>query len=227
MALIYALLMFIGMPNTSKAADLFNNTNRAQVNNCQQPVVNCSPRFLLSAPATIDEIQTYHRAGAAPAGKSIGLRDASGSMVAGPFPVTTQPASPGFENWIASVGGQQLPAGTYTVIDSQADMWSQNARSCDGPGVVGAACNKGFAIVRGGNPPVPPPGADASITDCSATCTVPPATTSPPAFACSAHGPKSTCKRAAASADNPGGGVMCTDGKNVTTCNCQTGCTTH
>ncbi|WP_266172058.1 hypothetical protein [Dyella subtropica] len=222
MALTSALLAFAGMPNASKAADLFNNTNTMQVNYCPSPFVNCPPRFKLSAPATIDVIQTYHRAGAATAGKTIGLRDASGSMVLGPLQVTTQPASPGFENWIASVGGQQLPAGTYTVIDSQADTWSQNVQSCDGPGVAGAACNKGFAIVRGGAPDP-----SESITDCSATCTVPPATTSPPAFACSAHGPKSTCKRAAASTDNPGGGVFCTDGKNTTTCNCQTGCTTH
>jgi hypothetical protein len=56
---------------------------------------------------------------------------------------------------------------------------------------------------------------------------VPPATTSPPTFACSAHGPHSTCKRMAPSGENPGGGVTCTDGTNTTTCNCMTGCTTH
>jgi hypothetical protein len=226
-ALAVTLLAFTVI--TAEAADFLNNTNAAPVSNCLQPVVNCSPKFTLTAPATIDLIQTFHRQVGPAAGKTLGLRDATGTPIMGPFPVTLQPASPGSEIWIATVGGQQLPAGTYTVIDSQADTWSQNDQSCDEPRVAGAPCHKGFAIVRGNLAlsPIGSGSANPNVTDCSATCTVPPATTSPPAFACSAHGPHSTCKRMPASSDNPGGGVTCTDGTNVTTCNCMMGCTTH
>ncbi|MFI5117024.1 MAG: hypothetical protein ACHP8B_10025 [Terriglobales bacterium] len=218
------MLAFAGMP--AKASDLFNNTNLAQVSNCRQPVVDCAPKFTLITPAKIDEIHTYHRAGGPSAGKAIGLRDAGGSMIIPSARVTVQPASPGFENWVLQVGGQQIPAGTYTVVDSQADTWQQNARSCDGSG---SPCNRGFAIVLGtAVPPAPAAGGPApSVTDCLATCTVPPGTTSPPTFSCSAHGPNATCRKAAASSDFPGGGVTCTDGINVTTCNCQSGCSTH
>jgi hypothetical protein len=222
-ALAVAILTLTGMLHATKAADLFNNMNTLQVANCLRPVVNCPPKFSLGSPSTIANIQTYHRQGAPPAGKSISLGDANGAPIAGPFQVTTQPASPGFENWIAAVG-QTFPPGVYTVLDSQADTWSQNASSCDAPSVPGHACDKGFAIVRGiASASLP----SSSITDCTASCTLPPSTSSGPTFACSAHGPASTCRKAAASDDNPGGGVMCTDGKNVTTCNCQQGCSTH
>jgi len=214
------------MPHAATAADLFNNMNTLVVSDCPQPVVNCSPQFVLSAPTTIDTIQTYHRQTASGPGKTLGLADANGTMVVQPHPITIQPASPGFENWVAPVGGQQLVAGTYKVIDSQADTWAQNDRSCDGLGVSGGACNKGFASVVG-SPAPGSAGASASLTDCTATCNIPPALNGRPIFACSAHGPKSTCRRAAANVENPGGGVMCTDGKNVTTCNCQIGCTTQ
>jgi hypothetical protein len=222
-----AIIAVLAAHATAQAADLFINTNTDRVNDCAQPVVNCAPKFQLGAPATIDTIQTYHRQGAAPAGKTLGLKDTTnGSIVVVPVPVTTQPASPGFEDWTASIGGQQLPAGTYQVIDSQADTWQQNARSCDGPGVVGAACDKGFAIVRGNAAPAVVEASE-SVTDCSATCTVTPGATNQPAFACSAHGPHSTCVREPASAENPGGGVRCTDGKNTTVCNCRSGCSTR
>lgn len=229
-ALAGTLAAFTCMTSRVHADEFLNNMNTFTVHDCPQPVVRCQPQFVLNAPATIDTIQTYHRQTATGPGKTLGLMDEHGAMVIQSMPVTVQPASPGFENWVLSVSGKpQLVVGTYKIIDSQADTWAQNDRSCDGVGVAGAACNKGFAIVRGSPAPAGPGGASASasITDCTATCNIPPAPNGPPIFACSAHGPKSMCRRVPPTVENPGGNVMCSDGKNVTTCNCRTGCTTQ
>jgi hypothetical protein len=214
------VILAINSASTSvKAADLFNNTNASTPSDCQQPLANCSPTFTLPPPTTppstattdIDEIQTYHRQVGSTL-NAIMLRATSTGTILGVFAATPQPAaSTGFVNWIAPVGLKGLPPGTYEVIDLQSDTWQQNVQSG----------NKGFTIVRGITGGTPTGG----ITDCTATCTNVPA--GRPIYACSAHGPDSRCLAAPGSADFPGGGVTCTDGKNVTTCSCQNGCSTR
>jgi hypothetical protein len=209
------IVAFAGTPTSSNAAILLDNTNTLTVTVCPQPVVNCSPQFTVKVPTTIDDIQDYHRQTGPGAGKTISLMATGGSII-GPFQVTVQPATPGFENWKATVG-QTVPPDTYTVIDSQADTWEQNSKSN----------NKGFSIVRGS----PAAASAGSVTDCTASCANPSSELAKPfphpIFACSAHGPFSRCTIAAPSGDNPGVNVSCTDGRNITTCNCQSGCSTR
>jgi hypothetical protein len=210
------ILALNGGWRSTQAADLFTNTNPLPVSDCPQPVSNCVPTFTLKFTTNIDEIQTYHRQGGPAAGKSITLKSITTGTTIGIFSATARPASAGFEDWIATVG-QIVPPDTYEVLDSQADMWQQNARSG----------NKGFTIVRGAptSGVTVGGGTTESITDCTATCSGVPVPR--PIYACSAHGPNSRCSAAQASGDLPGGGVTCTDGKNVTTCSCQNGCTTR
>jgi hypothetical protein len=229
-ALASVILAFSGLSHSARAVDLLNDTNTSLVSSCQQPLVNCSPRFAVSVPMTVQQIVTYHQQVGpigAVLGKSIGLLDGTGSPVGTPSNITMQPATPGIVTWVATVQIPLVP-GIYTVIDNQQDTWIQNGQSCDGPNVPGPQCNKGFAIVTGiTTASLAAGGATGAITDCLATCTQPSISSSRPHYSCSAHGPAARCGPGAASADNPGGGVICTDGKNTTTCNCQFGCTTR
>jgi hypothetical protein len=92
--------------------------------------------FTLKAPMWIAKITNYHwnnGRGAAP-GK-IGLRNGAGEIV-GPWQTTGRPGQGGVPDayWVAEPD-TVLPAGTYTVLDSDAATWAQNAAS-DGAGMV-------------------------------------------------------------------------------------------
>jgi hypothetical protein len=85
-------------------------------------------------------IRDYHwnsARGATPG--SIALRDASGRLW-GPWPASGSPGQGGVPNayWTAYPQAV-LPAGTYTVIDSDPASWSHNAESN----------NRGFVRVEG------------------------------------------------------------------------------
>jgi hypothetical protein len=211
------------------SADLFNNTNTMQVTPCASPFIGCQPRFKLPRPGVpssatsfqIDEIVTYHAQSAVTSGQTISLRASNGAVI-GTYQVKVQPASPGFEDWTATVG-TAVPADTYTIIDSQADTWEQNASSGDDTAPGG----KGFAIVRGSAAKSGVAADDASDTDCEASCGERPTGSNAPIFECSAHGPHAQCLQVAPTAELPGLNVMCTDGRHTTTCNCRTGCTTR
>jgi hypothetical protein len=136
------------LPASGKAADLYNNTNSASV--LSRPTAPTG--FALFHPANVTEIVTYHwnnGRGAAPG--TITLRG-PGGRVFGPFRargVGGQNNAPDV-NWVADIN-VTLPAGAYTVVDSDPATWSQNAQSQ----------NRGFAIVRGTSataaaPPQPP-----------------------------------------------------------------------
>jgi hypothetical protein len=218
---------------SATAADLFNNMNKSTVARCAPPFVGCQPQFRLPRPGMpttvtsfqIDEITTYHVQGAAAAGKTISLKSSSGAVI-GTFPVRVTPATPGFENWTATVS-TQVVADTYTVSDSQADTWAQNSASGDDTATGG----KGFTSVTGSIASSAGAPDDASDTDCEASCALPNSEAAksfpPPIFECSAHGPHAQCRSAPPTSDNPGINLMCTDGRHTTTCNCRTGCTTH
>lgn len=85
-------------------------------------------RFTLEMAYFIERIHTYHLGGTSGANPgSIALRGDDGTLY-GPWPATSVPigvSGPG-EIWEA-VPGITLPAGVYTVIDSDPDSWSQNA----------------------------------------------------------------------------------------------------
>lgn len=132
------LAVFAGGAGAANAQrpDLFNNTNVGSVaNGPRLPTV-----FTLASPALVSEIQTYHwnfGRGAHPG--TIGLRRQDGVHY-GPFAVRASSGQGGAPNvnWVATAN-VTLPAGTYTVLDSDPNTWSQNVQSG----------GRGFAIVRG------------------------------------------------------------------------------
>jgi hypothetical protein len=117
--------------------EFFNNMNTGGVgNNPSAPTT-----FTVNAPVVVNYLQTYHWnfGNGARAGR-IGLRDQRG-QVYGPFNAAATSGHAGRQNvnWVASSIAVALPAGTYTILDSDPATWSQNAQSQ----------GRGFAIVRG------------------------------------------------------------------------------
>jgi uncharacterized membrane protein len=123
--------------------ELFNNWNKDVVANGPRRVT----QFSLSAPTPVREIMTYHwNDGRGQAAGTIALYAADGRIF-GPWRTIGTSGTGGAQNvnWIASPN-ITLPAGTYTVVDSDIATWSCNAGS-------GGA---GFTIVSGGeDAPVP------------------------------------------------------------------------
>jgi hypothetical protein len=97
-------------------------------------------RFTLSASHVITLIRNYHwnsARGATPG--NIAVRDGNGRTW-GPWPASGSPGQGGVPNayWTATPN-VTLPAGTYTVVDSDPASWSHNAESG----------NRGFVRVEG------------------------------------------------------------------------------
>jgi choice-of-anchor C domain-containing protein len=116
--------------------DLFNNFNTGgTVNGPRRPTV-----FTLNRPARITELVTYHwNSGGGAKPGTISLRDQNGKIY-GPFAATGSSGQGGAAdvNWVAKAN-VTVPAGTYTLLDSNPRTWSNNSQS-------GFA---GFAKVRG------------------------------------------------------------------------------
>lgn len=143
-----ALLSGGGGAAHAQAPDLFNNTNVGGVVN--KPRLDTV--FHLASPAQVSEVQTYHwnfGQGARPG--TISLRRQDG-VIYGPFAARGSSGQGGAPNvnWVATAN-VSLPAGTYTILDSDPRTWSHNAQSG----------GRGFAIVRGSfvaaAPPAPAP----------------------------------------------------------------------
>ena len=148
MMLALAVLTVSVSARPASAADLFNNTNiSGTLNRPTNPTV-----FTLNAPAQIAALVTYHwnnGRGAAPG--TIGLRSQNGQTF-GPFAARGTAGQGGAPNvnWVATVN-VTVPAGTYTVLDSDPATWSHIPQSL----------SRGFTIVRGSlvaTAPAPPPG---------------------------------------------------------------------
>jgi hypothetical protein len=134
--LLSLVLCACAVPASAQMSDLYNNTNIEGVNNGPTR----GPVFVLNAPARITQIITYHwnfRQGARPG--TVALRNANGQTF-GPFAVRGTSGQGGAPNvnWVADIN-VTVPAGPYTVLDSDPNTWSNNARSGF----------RGFAIVRG------------------------------------------------------------------------------
>ncbi len=105
---------------------LFDNQNILAVQNG-----GTSPTFELSSATVIAKIQTYHwndASGNSSTG-TISLRSDDGTVY-GPWETVGAEGQGGVTNayWAASPN-VKLPAGRYTVIDSDPSTWSQNADS--------------------------------------------------------------------------------------------------
>jgi hypothetical protein len=100
----------------------------------------------INQPITMTMLRTYHwnNGRGTPATGTIGLKDASGRMY-GPWQAAGSPGQGGVPNayWITSPN-IILPAGTYTVVDSNPATWSQNGNSG----------GKGFTALNGNPLPV-------------------------------------------------------------------------
>jgi hypothetical protein len=105
---------------------LFDNTNGSGVQNGARQ----SPVIRLSQPAHIAQIITYHwNNGRGDPPGTLALRAANGQTY-GPFPAQGSSGQGGAPNvnWTANAN-VNVPAGTYTVIDSKPQSWSFNQQS--------------------------------------------------------------------------------------------------
>jgi hypothetical protein len=113
---------------------IYNNWNAGVVENGP----TCSPFFTLSGPQMITYIDTYHwnnGQGASPG--YISLINGE-NQTFGPWAASAESASGADNVWWKCLPNETIPAGTYTIVDSQPETWSFNS---------GSAC--GFAKVEG------------------------------------------------------------------------------
>lgn len=121
-------------PAATSEAPIFDNQNILAVQNG-----GTSPTFEVAATSVITKIQTYHWNDAVGNGSTgtISLKAADGKVY-GPWDTVGLDGQGGVPNaYWAATPNVTVPAGNYTVIDSDPSTWSQNA---DSGGV-------GFAIV--------------------------------------------------------------------------------
>ena len=121
---------------------IYNSWNKDTVDNGP----TCSPFFTIDEPMTITYIDTFHwNYGEGAPGGTIGLRDGDGT-VHGPW--QAESSREGGEvprgYWIAHPN-EVIPAGPYTIEDSDPDTWSQNSES-----PCGLARVEGYAASSGG-----------------------------------------------------------------------------
>lgn len=97
--------------------------------------------FALAAPTRVTRIMTYHwnNGRGAPAGQ-IALRSSAGETF-GPWQAFGEPGQGGVPSayWVVEPD-VNLPAGTYTIVDSNPSTWAQNAAS----GGAGMASAEGY-----------------------------------------------------------------------------------
>lgn len=147
LGLLLILSLFAGARSAAaQVRDLFNNTNTAAVRNGG----TINPQFSLNVPTRITQVVTYHwNSGRGARPGAIGLRNNNNGQVFR-FAATGVAGYGGAPNvnWVATPN-VNVPAGSYTVLDSDPGTWSSNPQSA----------SQGFAIVRGSAltpPPLPP-----------------------------------------------------------------------
>jgi len=89
-----------------------------------------SPSFTLAKPAKITSVMTYHwNDGMGVAGGTIAFKGSDGKTY-GPWPTRTEPTSgPNVSVYWYAEPGVVIPAGTYTVVDSNPETWAKNDES--------------------------------------------------------------------------------------------------
>jgi hypothetical protein len=119
--------------------ELFNNGNIGGVS-----PGGTAPTFVLDVTTRITEITTYHYiTGGLPGAGTISLQGDDGTMY-GPFQAIGSEGQGGVANanWAVKPDDLVLPAGSYTIIDSDPATFSQNAES----GGVGMASVSGIPL---------------------------------------------------------------------------------
>ncbi|MCX6668939.1 MAG: S8 family serine peptidase [Methanothrix sp.] len=108
---------------------IFDNWNKGSVDN--NPTGSTS--FIISEPQMITYIDTYHwnYGSGTQSGGTITLRKDDGTKY-GPWQVETKPGQGGVPNaWWIAYPNEVIPAGTYTIFDSELETWSKNSESND------------------------------------------------------------------------------------------------
>jgi hypothetical protein len=107
-------------------SEIMNNWNIGSVDN--NPT--CNPSFAISEPQMITYIDTYHwnYGSGTPSSGTIALRKDDGTEY-GPWQVETKSQGGVLNTWWIAYPNEVIPAGTYIVIDSEPDTWSQNSES--------------------------------------------------------------------------------------------------
>jgi hypothetical protein len=121
-------------PAQARIVKFFDNGNIYAVQN--QPTR--STTFTLSNPTHLTKIMTYHwNDGFGAQAGTIALRKSTGETY-GPWETEGLPGQGGVPSayWVVE-GDLELPAGTYTIVDSDPSTWAQNAGS-RGAGIASA-----------------------------------------------------------------------------------------
>ncbi len=138
-------------PPPATVSTIFNNGNIAAVDNGPTRPT----RVTFNRPCVVTYVTTYHwnyGRGARPG--TVGLLHSSGKLY-GPWQMRGTPGQGGVPNanWECTPN-VVVPAGTYTVVDSDPATWAQNS----GSGGAGMAVVKGYPAEAGGRtPPTNPP----------------------------------------------------------------------
>jgi hypothetical protein len=115
------------MPAFGQTTAISDNWNKGSVDN--NPAGSTS--FTISEPQMITYIDTYHwnYGSGTQSGGTITLRKDDGTEY-GPWQVETEPGQGGVPNaWWIAYPNEVIPAGTYTIIDSEPETWSKNSES--------------------------------------------------------------------------------------------------
>lgn len=89
-----------------------------------------SPTFKLDTAATVTSMTSYHYiVGGGPSPGTLGLRSADGTVY-GPWQCKGSDGQGGVKDafWIAEPNAD-VPAGTYTIVDSDPSTWSTNSKA--------------------------------------------------------------------------------------------------
>ncbi len=115
-------------PAFGQATAIFDNWNTGSVDN--NPTGN--PSFTISEPQMITYIDTYHwnNGQGTSSGGTISLKKEDGEIF-GPWEVKAESGSGAANAWWISHPDVVIPAGTYTIIDSEPETWSKNSESND------------------------------------------------------------------------------------------------
>lgn len=112
--------------NPKEGKVIYDSWNLGSVDNGP----TCSPFFTLDEPQMITYADTYHwNYGKGQAsGGTISLKNGEGETF-GPWSVTLESGSEASNVWWRAHPNEVIPAGTYTIVDSDPETWSKNSES--------------------------------------------------------------------------------------------------
>jgi tetratricopeptide (TPR) repeat protein len=124
--MILTAFAMLCMPALGQTTTIFNSWNGDSVDN--NPTSSAS--FTISEPHLITYIDTYHynSGQGASAGGTISLKRDDGEIF-GPWTVRAESSSGAANAWWKCLPYVVIPAGTYTIIDSEPETWSKNPTS--------------------------------------------------------------------------------------------------